>query len=285
MIHKISFILLTGTCLTNFLLCYGQEQKGPPPTRVDNVAETLHGVTIADPYRWLEDQNSPETRAWINAQNEYTASILGSLPFRNQIRDRLTQLLKVDTINTPIARGGRYFISKRRADQNQSVVYVRNGLNGKDEVLLDPNTMSPDNSISIQIQDVSTDGKLLAYGVRQGGEDEVSVAIMDVDSRKNIADRLPRGRIGVSLKPDKTGFYYSKFTNNVGGRIYYHAMGMDASKDIEVFGKEYGPQVFVGANVSPDGNYLLLFAAHGSAGDKTEIYFQDLKNNGPIALW
>ena len=282
MIHKISFILLTATCLTNFLLCYGQEQKGPPPTRVDNVTETLHGVTIVDPYRWLEDQNSPETRAWINAQNEYTSSILGSLPFRNQIHDRLTQLLKVDTINTPFEKGGRYFISKRRADQNQAVVYVRNGLNGRDEVLLDPNTMSPDNSISIQIQDVSTDGKLLAYGVRQGGEDEVSVAIMDVDSRKNIADRLPKGRIGVSLKPDKTGFYYSKFTNNVGGRIYYHAMGTDASKDIEVFGKEYGPEVFVGASVSPDGTYLLLFASHGSSGDKTEIYFQDLKNNGPI---
>jgi prolyl oligopeptidase len=282
MIHKISFILLTAMYLTNFLLCYGQQQKGPPPTRVDKVTETLHGVTIVDPYRWLEDQNSPETRAWINAQNEYTASILGSLPFRNQIRDRLSQLLKVDQINTPIAKGGRYFISKRRADQNQFVVYVRDGLNGKDEVLLDPNTMSPDNSISIQIQDVTTDGKLLAYGVRQGGEDEVSVAIMDVDSRKNIADRLPKGRIGVSLKPDKTGFYYSKFTNNVGGHIYYHAMGTDASKDMEVFGKEYGPQVFVGANVSPDGNYLLLFASHGSAGDKTDIYFQDLKNNGPI---
>jgi len=282
MIHKISLVLLTVTYLANFLLCYGQEQKGPPSTKVDNVTETIHGVTIVDPYRWLEDQNSPETRAWINAQNEYTTSILGSLGFRNQIHDRLTQLLKVDTINTPFAKGGRYFISKRSADQNQSVVYVRNGLNGKDEVLLDPNTMSSDNSISIQIQDVSTDGKLLAYGVRQGGEDEVSISIMDVDTRQNIADRLPKGRIGVSLKPDKSGFYYSKFTNNVGGRIYYHTMGTDVSKDIEVFGKEYGPQVFVGANVSPDGNYLLLFAAHGSAGDKTEIYFQDLKNNGSI---
>src|SRR5262249_54066001 len=156
--------------------------------------------------------------------------------------------------------GGRYFISKRRADQNQSVVYVRNGLNGKDEVLLDPNTMSPDNSTSIQIQDVSTDGKLLAYAVRQGGEDEVTISLLDVDTRKDLSDRLPKGRLGVSLKPDKTGFYYSKFTNNIGGRIYYHAIGTDASKDIEVFGKGYGPQIFVGANVSPDGNYLLLFA-------------------------
>lgn len=281
--HKTSFILVvTIICLTSVLPVFAQEYKSPPTTRVDNVTETLHGVTITDSYRWLEDQNSPETRAWINAQNEYTSSVLGALPFRNKIRERLTQLLKVDIINTPIAKEGRYFISKRRADQNQAVIYVRNGLTGKDEILLDPNTMSPDNSISVQIQDISTDGKLLAYGIRQGGEDEVSVSLMDVDSRKNIADRLPKGRVGVSLKPDKTGFYYSKFTNNVGGRVYYHAIGTDPSKDIEVFGKGYGPEVFLGANVTPDGNYLLLVAGFGSAGDKTELYFQDLKNNGPI---
>src|SRR5215813_8326333 len=129
--HKISFILLTAVYLTNFLLAFGQESKSPPVTRVDNVTETLHGVTITDPYRWLEDQNSPETRAWINAQNEYTASIIGTLPMRDRIHARLTQLLKVDSVSAPIARGGRYFFSKRRADQNQSVIYLRNGINGK----------------------------------------------------------------------------------------------------------------------------------------------------------
>jgi prolyl oligopeptidase len=263
-------------------LCFAQEHKAPPMTRIDNVTETLHGVTITDPYRWLEDQNSPDTRAWINAQNEYTASKLGSLPIRSRIRERLTQLLKIDTIGTPFAKGGRYFLAKRRADQNQSVIYMRIGLDGKDEVLLDPNTMSADQSTSVQMQDVSADGKLLVYGVRQGGEDEITVRVMDVDSRSDLPDQLPKGRIGVSLKPDKTGFYYSRFTNNVGGRIFYHPMGSDVSKDVEVFGKGYSPQVFIGANVSPDGHYLLIFASHGSAGDKTEIYFQDLKAGGPI---
>lgn len=259
-----------------------QEHKAPPATRVDNVTETLHGVTITDPYRWLEDQDSPDTRAWIKSQNHYSASVLGTLPFRNRIRERLTQLLKIDTISAPFARGGRYFLSKRRADQNQSVIYVRNGLNGKDEVLLDPNTMSTDQSTSVQIQDVSADGKLMVYGVRHGGEDEVTISLLDVDTRNELADRLPKGRIGVSLKPDKTGFYYSRFTNNVGGRIYYHAIGTDPSKDTELFGKGYGPQFFVGAKVSPDGRYLFLVASHGSAGDKTELYFQDLRTNSPI---
>jgi len=280
--RKLTDLLTLAIFSLNGLLCFAQEHKAPPPTRVDNVAETLHGVTITDPYRWLEDQNSPETRAWINAQNKYTASTLGALPIRAKIRERLTQLLKIDTISAPFARGGRYFLSKRRADQNQSVIYVRKGLKGQDEVLLDPNTMSADQSTSVQIQDVSADGKLLAYGVRQGGEDEVTISLLDVDARKELADRLPKGRIGVSLKPDKTGFYYSRFTNNVGGRIYYHAMGTDPAKDTEVFGKGYGPQVFVGANVSPDGHYLFLVASHGSAGDKTELYFQDLKTNGSI---
>ena len=275
--------LLTFTMISiNGHHCFSQEHRNLPVTRVDNVTETLHGVTITDPYRWLEDQNSGDTRAWINAQNEYTASTLGTLPIRAGIRERLTQLLKVETISRPFARNGRYFISKRRADQNQSVIYVRNGLKGQDDILLDPNTMSADQSTSVQIQDVSADGKLLVYAVRQGGEDEVTISLLDVDTRKELADRLPKGRIGVSLKPDKTGFYYSRFTNNVGGRIYYHAIGTDAAKDTEVFGRGYGPQVFVGATVSPDGHYLFLIASHGSAGDKTELYVQDLKTNGPI---
>jgi prolyl oligopeptidase len=278
-----------GTILTALVViasaaCIGfaQERKAQPTTRVDNVTETLHGVTITDPYRWLEDQNSPETRAWINAQDEFSGSVLGSLSFRKSIHERLTQLLKIDTISAPFARGGRYFLTKRRADQNQAVIYVRNGLAGKDEVLLDPNTMSADQTTSVQIQDISPDGKLMVYGVRQGGEDEVTISILDVDTRKELPDHLARGRISASLKPDKTGFYYSRFTNNVGGRVYHHAMGADPAKDVEVFGKGYGPAVFVGAQVSPDGHYLFLVASHGSAGDKEELYFQDLKTNGPI---
>ena len=279
---KFSAVLALTIVSFNGLLCLGQEHKGPPVTRVDNVSETLHGVTVSDPYRWLEDQDSPETRAWINLQNEYTSAALGALPIRAKIRERLTQLLKIDTIDVPIARGGRYFFSKRRADQNQPAIYVRQGFNGKDEVLIDPNTMSADKLTSAGIQDISEDGKLIVYSIRQGGEDEVTVRLMDVDSRKDLPDALPKGRIGVSLKPDKSGFYYSRFTNNVGGRIFYHTMGTDVARDVEVFGKGYGPQVPVFANVSPDGRYVFFFASHGAAGDKTEIYFQNLESGGPI---
>src|SRR5215472_5862908 len=131
------------------LIVPAQSHKSPPVARVDNVTETIHGVQITDPYRWLEDQNSPETRAWIDAENDYTQSVFSSLPGRDQIHQRLEKLLKIDTIFAPRVRGGRYFFSKRRADQNQPVFYMREGANGKDQVLLDPNTMSPDGSISI----------------------------------------------------------------------------------------------------------------------------------------
>src|SRR5215470_13008093 len=217
----IPLILLFSMCLTTI----AQEKRMVPKTRVDNVTETIHGVTITDPYRWLEDQNSPETRAWIKEQNDYTQSLLSTRPEREAIKQRLEKLLKIDTIDVPTQKGGRYFFSKRRADQNQAVIYFRNGLNGKDEVLLDANTASADNNTSYSLLDISEDGKMIVYGIRVGGKDEVTVKLMDVDTRKDLADMLPESRyFGISLKPDKSGFYYSRFDKE-GSRVFYHAMG------------------------------------------------------------
>src|SRR5215470_15162539 len=138
------------------LIVPAQSHKSPPVARVDNVTETIHGVRISDPYRWLEEQNSPETRAWIDAENAYTQSVVDSLPGRDQIHQWIEKLLKIDTISAPRwVRAGRYFFSKRRADQNQAVFYMREGAGGKDQVLLDPNTMSPDGSVSIRVNEVS----------------------------------------------------------------------------------------------------------------------------------
>jgi prolyl oligopeptidase len=275
-------LLVVGLATQAGLMASAQEHKATPKTRVDSVTETLHGVAISDPYRWLEDQKSPETRAWINAQNEYTQSVLTAVPARDKIKQRLEQLLKIDTISAPTYRGGRYFYSKRRADQNQPVTYVREGLAGKEEVLLDPNTMSPDQTTSAFILDITPDGRLLAYGIQQGGEDEITVAWMDVSTRKDLPDRLPKGRIGVTVKPDKSGFYYSRFTNNVGPRLFYHQMGTDTAKDAEIFGKEFGPTQYIGADVSQDGRYLSISVGHGSSGDKSDVYVQDLEKKGPI---
>ncbi len=254
----------------------------PPKTRADNVKEVIHGAEIVDPYRWLEDQRSPETRAWIDAQNKYTQSVIGSLPGREHLRQRLTELMKIDTVGVPLERKGRYFFSKRFANQDLFVIYMRKGREGKDEVLIDPHPMSPDHTTSVELLDVSKDGTVMAYGVRQGGEDELAIRLLDVDTRNDFPDRFPKGYyISVSLKPDKSGLYYSRQGAD-GPRVYYHAMGRDSAADVEMFGKGYGPDKIIGAEVSEDGRYLIITVLHGSAADRTEIYYQDLAKQGPI---
>lgn len=260
----------------------GQSVKAPSATRTDNVMDILHGVEIVDPYRWLEDQNSAETRTWLDAENKYTRSILNALAGRNEIKQRLEQLSRIDVVGFPFARGGRYFFSKRSSNQDLFVIYMRKGLKGEDEVLLDPHPMSPDHTVSVGLRDVSKDGTLLAYQVREGGADETTIHFMDIDSRKNLADQMPKGRyFSISMMRDKSGFYYSRLEKE-GPRVYYHPMGTDLSTDKEIFGEGYGPDKIIGAAVSDDGRYLLINVFHGSAGQKTEVYFQDLVKKGPI---
>ena len=254
----------------------------PPATRTDNVKETLHGVEVTDPYRWLEDQEAAETRAWIAAQNAYSDSVLSELPGVAGLKQRLTPLLKTDFIGTPVERGGRYFFSKRLAEQEQSILYVRNGLKGKDEVLIDPNPMSPDHTTSVQLAEVSDDGKMIIYRVRLGGEDETTLQAFDVETRKNLSDSFPRARYAsIALTPDKSGLYYTKQTAG-GPRVYYHKMGSDPAGDAEIFGTGYGIEKIVNSTLSLEGRYILYTVAYGSAADRTELYFQDLSTKGPL---
>ncbi|MDD4856758.1 MAG: prolyl oligopeptidase family serine peptidase [Candidatus Krumholzibacteria bacterium] len=255
----------------------------PPATRADNVTEVIHGTTIVDPYRWLEDQKSPETRGWIDAQNAYAHSFLDPLPFRESITKRLTELMKIDQIGMPFERGGRYFLQKRSADQDLWVIYMRESLGGEDRVLVDPDTLSADHTRSVGIYDVSLDGKLLAYYVREGGEDEVAVRFLDIDSGRQLAENLPKGSFfGVSITSDKSGFYYSKHVNEIGSRVYYHAMGTDPAGDPMIFGEGYGPDKGIDCRITDDGRYLGIVVFYGSAGQKSEIYYKDLVADGPI---
>ncbi|MGO9272817.1 MAG: prolyl oligopeptidase family serine peptidase [Terriglobia bacterium] len=256
---------------------------GPPPaTRSDDVVDTLHGVKVPDPYRWLEDQSSAETRAWINAQNGYSEPILSAVPGREQLEHRLTELMKTDVVGVPIERNGRFFFARRRADQDQFVIYMRQGLQGADTVLLDPHPLSADHTTSEGLMDVSQDGTALAYDVRQGGQDETEIRFLDVGSRKDLPDHLPKARyLGGALRLDKSGFYYTLRTAE-GPRAFYHAMGTDPAADTEIFGKGYAPENGLSVQLSEDGHYLLLAVWHGSAGDKTELYAQDLAAQGPI---
>ena len=270
---SLAFLTLSSTVLVT-----AQVAKAPP-SRTDNFRELIHGTEIIDPYRWLEHQDNPETREWIDAQNKYTHSLLDGLPSRPLIQKRLSELLRVDSVSAPFEQGGRYFLFKKRAEDDLSILYVRQGLNGKDEVLIDPHTLSSDHTTDIGLLDASSDGKLMVYSIRRGGQDETELRVMDVDTRKDV-DQLPNALYrGVSMKRDGSGFYYNLQRRETGLRVFYHAIGTDSSKDVEVFGKGYGPDKWVGASVSEDGKYLLFGVQHGWA--RNEVYVQKLPD-GPI---
>jgi prolyl oligopeptidase len=267
-------LILTTAVLTSIIACAGAERApSPPSTHREAVSETIHGVEIVDHYRWLEEQESPETRAWIDAQNTHAESLLAGRPSRERIRQRLTELMRM--------RGGRYFVWKRRAGDDLAILYARSGLEGKDEVLIDPHELSPDHTTDITLLDTAQDGSLLVYGIREGGVDEVDVRVMDVASREDLPDRLPTALYtGVSLTADKSGFYYGVHDREAGTRLYYHAMGSAPDRDRQIFGNGYGPDKWISPFVSDNGRYLLITVYHGWS--KSEIHFRDLGTQRPI---
>jgi prolyl oligopeptidase len=255
----------------------------PPATRVDVTADQYGGTSVADPYRWLEDQNAPETRAWIDAQNQYSESILHGLPGRDAIGKRLSELLHVETVGSPTEANGRYFFTKRLPDQDLPILYVRRGATGKDEVLVDPHPLSADHRTSIFLAGIHPDGGLVAYGVRMGGEDEATIHFRDVDSGRDLSDVLPRARYsGIGISKDKKLAWYAKHTPK-GPRVYVHRMGsaVDAA-DEQIFGDGYGPEKFISTSLSDDGKWLEIVVSHGSAAVKTEVYVRNVLAGGPL---
>ncbi len=254
-----------------------------PPSAVHPVVDTLHGVAIVDNYRWLEDQNSPETRAWIDAQNAYTRKVLDQIPGREKIAARYKELIKLDRMTVSAVRGNRYFISKRKADQQLWMLYYRDGVDGEDKVLLDPNTMSADLSLNVDLEDVTTDGRLMAYGVRHGGEDELVYRFMQVDSRRQLEDSLPKARYsGVYLSADGLVVYYCRYSDEKGPRVYQHRLGSEAVSDTLIFGEQLNPQNQLALGVSDDARWLTATIYEGSSGVQTQVFVKDLSKAEPF---
>jgi prolyl oligopeptidase len=257
--------------------------QAPPPTPTHPVTDILHGVRITDPYRWLEDQNSPETRAWLNAQIRYTDHFISRIAVRQKIKERLAQLARTDSYSMPLTRHGRYFFTRRLASENRASICMRTSLAGKDEVLVNPADISKDESISVLLWDVTHDGRLLTYAVRRGGEDESEIHILDLETHKLLPDSLPRARYdGMTIKEDHSGFYYSRYIMHQGDRLFYHRMGKPAAEDQEIMGTGYGPETTIGVDLSEDGRYLLVDVAIGVPPKKVEVWTQDLKTGGPL---
>jgi prolyl oligopeptidase len=257
----------------------------PPVAAVQPVTDDYFGTKIVDNYRWLEDAKSPETRAWITEENKYTQQYLSQVSMRPEIVQRLTQLQRVDVYSIPSLESGKYFFEKRLADENQASIYMRAGWKGQDERLIDATKLSADQNTSVSIDDVSEDGRLLVYGIRQGGADEESVHILDVTTRKELADVLPSARyFGVSLSPDDQGLYYARFAHT-GTTIWFHKLGDDPAKDEKLFGGEFrgeklGELALISVRVSDDNNYLIVTIAHGVPATRNDILVKDLRKPG-----
>ncbi len=253
----------------------------PPSTKVAPVKEIFGETTVTDPYRWLEESKSPETRAWIDSQMAYTEKYLAQVKNRPEIAKRLTELLHVESFSIPLEREGKYFFTKRLANENQASICLRTGLQGEDERLIDATKLSADQNTSVTIADVADDASLLLYGVREGGADEQTVHAFDVNKRQDLPDVLPRARYsGIDLSPDKKGIFYSKIGPE-GTLVFFHSFGSDVSADKLVFGKMYdgenfGPMQLISTQVTENGRYLLISVAHGVPPTRVDVYAQEL---------
>ena len=214
--------------------------SAPPISAVDLVTDVLHGVAVSDPYRWLEDQNSLRTRAWIDEQTRYARAYLDNIKGREGIRSRICEFLSIETHDSILRAGNRYFFRKRLSDQEQPSIYMREGAHGGDELLIDPSTLEQGIYAAVKPLRASADGRLLLYEIKEGGERTGTFAIFDIDSGRTLPDILPRGYLrGFAFGPDDRSFYYvhealdSKRPFH--RAAYCHVLGSDFQDDEEVF--------------------------------------------------
>ncbi len=249
-----------------------------PATPEKPVTDVLHGVSIVDKYRWLENQESPETRQWIGQQQSYTNAYLAALPDRPAIQQRLSELMRVDEYDLPSVRKDREFFLRHPGNQNQNQLCLRQGSTGKDEVLVDGNLLGGGHPVTVRLLDVSQDGTLVLYGLQEGGQDETTLHFLDVNTRKTSAETIPKAvYLTASLLPDRSGLYYAKKLSR-GLRLFFHRMGTDPATDQLVFGERYGPETFITAQISYDGRWLIALATTGF-GLKSEVYVMRLNKD------
>ena len=292
MLFRLSPVPALASAALAILSCGGPSLGPPPATEVEMVEEVLHGVKISDPYRWLEDGESDKTRQWIEAQVEYTDGYLEQLVERDAIRGRMAEILASGSISTPREAGGRYFYSRRDGSQDQPVVYMREGLDGEDRVLLDPNGMSDDGTTTIDWYVPSKDGGLLAYGKSVEGTETSTMFILDISSGENLGDEFPKVRFAnPQWLEDGSGFYYSRprDVESIGPgeelydrRVYLHVLGRHYDEDPVVFGEGLERAEIPDATLSDDERYLLLDTFLGWG--KNHLYVRDVKTGRTITI-
>ena len=276
--------------LTATVASYGQKQNNVkyPQTKKGETVDLYFDTKVNDPYRWLEDDKSAETAAWVKSENEVTYDYLSKIPFRAALKDRLQKLWNYEKIGSPSTEGNFSYFFKNNGLQNQSVLY-RKDASGKEEIFLDPNTFSKDGTTSLGEMDFSKDGSKMAYSISEGGSDWRKVIIMDALSKKIIEDTLVDVKFsGLSWKGNE-GFYYSSYDKPKGSqlsaktdqhKLYFHKLGTSQKEDQVIFGEDQKRR-YVGGSVTDDDHYLIITASTSTYGN--ELYFKDLSQpNSPI---
>lgn len=283
---KTIFILVVATVLSS----YGQKQKNVkyPQTKKGETVDLYFDTKVNDPYRWLEDDKSEETAAWVKAENEVTYDYLSQIPFRNELKARMQKLWNYEKIGSPSTEGNFTYYFKNNGLQNQSVLY-RKDASGKEEVFLDPNTFSKDGTTSLGEMDFSKDGSILAYSISEGGSDWRKVVIMNTLDKKIVEDTLVDVKFsGLSWKGNE-GFFYSSYDKPKGSqlsaktdqhKLYFHKLGTPQKEDKVIFGADQKRR-YVGGSVTNDDRFLIITAGNATYGN--ELYFKDLTlPNSPI---
>jgi prolyl oligopeptidase len=258
-----------------------------PPAHKGDVVDDYHGTTVADPYRWLEDPDAPESRAWIEAENRLTEGYLAQIPARARIRERLTQLWNYARYGAPFHKASRYFFFKNDGLQNQAVLYKQESLTGAPAVLLDPNLLASDGTVALSTLAVSEDGRLLAYGTSASGSDWEEFRVRDVATGADLPDHLRWIKFsGASWTKEGAGFFYSRYPEpgdkaltdvNRFQRLYYHRLGTDQAQDVLVYERPDQPDWGMNATVTDDGRYAVLHIWLGTD-RRNRVYYLDLKD-------
>ncbi|CAN5861051.1 prolyl oligopeptidase family serine peptidase [soil metagenome] len=257
-----------------------------PKTKKVEQVDDYHGTKVSDPFRWLEDDNSAETKAWVEAQNKVTFDYLKTIPEREQLKKRLTALWDYEKYSAPFKEGGKYFYYKNEGLQNQSVLYVTDSPEKAGRVLLDPNKLSADGTVALSGVSISDDGKIMAYGVSVSGSDWQEWRFRDVESGKDLSDVLTDIKFsGASWSKDNGGIFYSRYPTvddkakltalNYDQKIYYHKLGTPQTEDYVVYERPDDKEMSVGGGVSEDGNWLIIYVSKGTS-PKNMIYFKNL---------
>ncbi|MBN2199454.1 MAG: prolyl oligopeptidase family serine peptidase, partial [Candidatus Aminicenantes bacterium] len=278
---------LSVLCLIFLALSFScQKQEAPvyPATAKVDQTDDYFGTLVADPYRWLEDDQAPEVKAWVEEQNKVTFAFLDKIPYRGKIRQRVTEIYNYPRYSAPLKAGDHFFFSKNDGLQNQSVIYVQKGLEGDPEVFLDPNLMAPDGTVRVNLIGFSRNNLYAAYSRSEAGSDWQEIRIMDIASRQELPDRLKWVKFtGASWVGDE-GFYYSGFDAPAPGdelkglsrfqKISFHKLGRPQEEDVLVYEDREHPLRYKGVQITEDEKYLFLTLSEGTHGN--ELHYLDL---------